>query len=49
MPETSDRIFKLINTDLTSYDTTNIFGQFKEGTILNKHEILFARIEKESE
>ena len=49
MPETSERIFKLINTDLTSYDTTNIFGQFKEGTILNKPEILFARIEKESE
>ena len=49
MPETSEKIFKLINTDLTSYESTNSFGQFKEGTVLNKPEILFTRIDKESE
>ena len=49
MPETSKKIFKLINTDLTSYDSTKSFGQFKEGTLLSKPEILFTRIEKESE
>ena len=49
IPETTEKIFNQINTDLTSYESTKEFGQFKSGTVLNKPEILFARIEKESE
>ena len=49
IPETTEKIFNQINTDLTSYESTKEFGQFKSGTLLNKPEILFARIEKESE
>ena len=49
IPETTEKIFNQINTDLTSYESTKEFGKFKSGTVLNKPEILFARIEKESE
>ena len=49
IPETTEKIFNQINTDLTSYESTKEFGQFESGTVLNKPEILFARIEKESE
>ena len=49
IPEKTEKIFNQINTDLTSYESTKEFGQFKSGTVLNTPEILFARIEKESE
>ena len=49
LPDTSKRIFEQINTDLTTYESTKEFGQFASGTVLNKPEILFARIEKKED
>ncbi|MCH5166796.1 MAG: methionine--tRNA ligase [Erysipelotrichales bacterium] len=46
LPDTADKIFDLINTDEKTYESTNKFGVFKSGTVLNNPEILFARIEK---
>ena len=49
LPDTSKRIFEQINTDLTTYESTKEFGQYVSGTVLNKPEILFARIEKKED
>jgi len=49
MPDTSDKIFDLLNTDLKSYDSTKEFGQFISGTKLKEPQILFNRLEKEQE
>ena len=46
LPETSEKIFAQLNTDLTSYESIQEFGQLKEGDILNNPEPLFKRIEK---
>ena len=46
IPDTSAKIFELINTDLTSYESTKVFGQYRSGSELKKPEILFQRIEK---
>ena len=46
LPETSEKIFSQLNTDLTSYDSIQEFGQLKVGNSLNDPEPLFKRIEK---
>lgn len=48
LPQTAVKIFKLINTDLTSYESTKTFGGYVSGTKVSEAEILFARIDKES-
>ena len=45
LPETADKIFDQINTDIKDYESTKEFGKFISGTKLNKPEILFARID----
>ena len=47
LPETAEKIFKQINTDLTSYESTKEFGGYKSGNKVNNPEILFARIDVE--
>ena len=44
LPETSEKIFKQLNTDETSFESINEFGQLKVEK-LNQPEILFERIE----
>ena len=46
LPETSEKIFAQLNTNLTSYESIQEFGQLKEGESLNNPEPLFKRIEK---
>lgn len=48
LPQTAVKIFELINTDLTSYESTKTFGGYVSGTKVSEAEILFARIDKES-
>ena len=48
LPQTALKIFKLINTGLTSYESTIDFGAYVSGTKVGEAEILFGRIEKES-
>ena len=45
MPETSDKIFYQINTELEDFDTINKFGEYVSGTKVNSPEVLFQRIE----
>ena len=45
MPETSDKIFYQINTELKEFATINEFGGYVSGTKVNKPEVLFQRIE----
>jgi len=47
LPDTAESIFKQINTDIRSYDSTLEFGKYKSGTKVNGAEVLFMRIEKE--
>ena len=49
MPETSDNILNQINTEFRTFDTLDRFGYYKNNTKVNTPEILFQRIEKESE
>ena len=46
LPETSEKIFSQVNTNLTSYESIQEFGQLKVGETLNNPEPLFKRIEK---
>ena len=46
LPETSEKIFSQLNTNITSYDSIDEFGGLKVGEKLNDPEPLFARIEK---
>ena len=46
LPETADKIFEQLNTDIRSYESIKEFGLLKEGTILNDPSPLFMRIEK---
>ena len=48
LPQTALKIFKLINSGLTSYESTIDFGAYVSGTKVGEAEILFGRIEKES-
>ena len=45
MPETSEKIFYQINTELKEFDTINEFGKYISGTKVNSPEVLFQRIE----
>jgi methionyl-tRNA synthetase len=45
LPETSEKIFKQINTDLTTYESTKEFGGYVSGNKVGTPEILFARID----
>ena len=47
LPETAEKIFYQINTDIKSYDSTKEFGKYMSGTKVNNPEILFARIDKD--
>ncbi len=47
LPDTSEKIFNQINTDIKDYESTKKFGKFISGTKLNNPEILFARIDVE--
>ena len=44
LPETSEKIFNMLNTNKKSYDDAK-FGNLEKDLVLNKPEILFARIE----
>ncbi len=46
LPETADKIFKQLNTQNRSALSTKTFDGMDSGIILNKPEILFARIDK---
>jgi hypothetical protein len=48
LPETAEKIFTQINTDIKDYNTTLKFGYYINGTKVNTPEVLFKRIEKES-
>ena len=45
IPDTSEKIFNLLNTDEKSYESTKKFGTYKSGTTLKQPEILFNRID----
>ena len=45
MPDTTEKIFRQLNTDLTGIDTIGEFGQFESGTKLGTAEPLFMRID----
>lgn len=45
IPDTSDKIFDLLNTDQKSYSSTKKFGVYASGTKLKEPQILFSRIE----
>ena len=45
MPETSEKIFYQINTDLKNFDSIEEFGGYKSGSMVNNPEVLFQRIE----
>lgn len=45
IPDTSAKIFNLINTNETSYESTKSFGKYKSNTKLKDPKILFNRIE----
>ena len=47
LPQTSEEIFKQLNTDETSYESIIEFGKLKIGNTLNDPKPLFIRIEKE--
>lgn len=46
LPETAEKIFNQINTDLKTYESCEKFGGYISGTKLNNPEILFARIDQ---
>ncbi len=48
IPTTSSKILNQINTKKVSYDSTANFGALELGILLNKPEILFARIDMDS-
>ena len=45
LPDTSDSIFKQINTNDTTFDTLDKFGYYESGNPVGKAEVLFKRIE----
>ena len=47
LPDTSDEIFRQLNTRETSYESINEFGKLKVGDTLNDPKPLFIRIEKD--
>ncbi len=49
LPDTSEKIFKQINTEYVAYDTLDKFGYYTSGNKVGKAEVLFKRIEKDKE
>ena len=49
LPDTSEEIFRQLNTSINSIDTTKSFGHLVEGSKLNDPIPLFKRIEKTTE
>ena len=49
LPDTSDSIFKQINTNDTTFDTLDKFGYYASGNKVGKAEVLFKRIELDKE
>ena len=49
LPETAEKIFKQINTDVTTYESTKEFGGYVSGNKVGTPEILFARIDTTKE
>ncbi len=47
LPETAEKIYSQLNTDLTTFSSIENFGGLKVGTKLNEPEPLFVRIDKE--
>lgn len=47
LPETSEKIFSQLNTDVTDIESVKEFGKLKTGEVLNDPEPLFIRIDKE--
>ena len=47
LPETAEKIFNQLNTDLTNYDSIKEFGKLVVGNNLNDPEPLFVRIDKD--
>ena len=47
LPETADKIFKQLNTQNRSVESTKTFEGMDPGIKLNKPEILFTRIDKD--
>jgi len=47
LPETAEKIFKQLNTDLCGFDTVDRFGEYVSGTKVGTAEVLFMRIDKE--
>ena len=45
MPETSEKVFKQINTKETSYDSLNEFGAYECNQVTDTPEVLFQRID----
>lgn len=45
LPDTSDKIFHQINTDLKDFNSIKEFGGYKSGTKVNNPEVLFQRID----
>ncbi len=45
LPDTADRIFVQLNTDIKNYDSLSSFGALKSDTTVGKAEPLFARID----
>ena len=48
LPETADKIFHQLNTDIKGYDSIDEFGSYKSGTKLNPAEVLFMRIDNKN-
>lgn len=49
LPDTADKIFEQINTDIKDYDSVQVFGKYPSGNKVNESEVLFKRIEKVEE
>lgn len=47
LPETSEKIFKQLNTEIIDFNSIKEFGGLESGSILNDPEPLFARIDKD--
>ena len=45
IPDTAEKIFEQLNTDVKDFESTKVFGQIKDGTVLSEPIHLFDRIE----
>ena len=49
LPDTAENIFKQINTDKKDYESTLEFGKYDSNTKVGEAQVLFKRIDKDSE